>query len=154
MKSHTQYPPSGTKNKDIGSSRRKRWCMMLIGNLIIGFAIGLYRLSRFGVDPFASLTLGLNFLTHISFGTCMAAAAAVFLAIQFLFDRKTIGAGTVLNMLVGYIADLTVWLSDSVLHLNYTMTVRIILLVAGTVLVSLGIAMYMDAKLGISPSNA
>ena len=130
-------------------TKGRRIMMMLGRNIIAGFAIGLFRLSAFGIDPFASMYLGMSYLTHISFGTCTMIIGAVMLAVQFIWDRHTVGIGTFVNMFVGYVADAAVWLSNDYFHIEYLLWGRILVLLLGTALITLGVAMYMDAKLGI-----
>ena len=44
----------------------RRFCMMVIGNLCIGIAVSLLRLSNFGTDPFSTMNLGVSGFLHVS----------------------------------------------------------------------------------------
>ena len=43
--------------------------MMLLGNLLMGIAVAILRMSRFGTDPFTCMNLGVSGFLNISFGT-------------------------------------------------------------------------------------
>lgn len=43
--------------------------MMLLGNLLLGIAVAILRMSRFGTDPFTCMNLGVSGFLNISFGT-------------------------------------------------------------------------------------
>ncbi len=134
------------------AGKAKRILVMLLGNLIIGFCVGLMRLTDLGVDPYSALVLGLSYLTHISFGTCMLLVSIFFFYFQWRYDKHSIGVGTIINLAaIGYIADFFVWLSKDVLHYQYDLFGKCMLLMIAIVFLTLGVAMFMDAKLGIAP---
>ena len=113
----------------------RRAGMMLLGNLFIGMCVGAYRLSGFGVDAFSCLNLGVSGFLGMSFGNWQLTINIFLLAAQFLTCRSLIGAGTLVNMVcVGYIADFICWLFGSVLGVTMTLPLRVIALLAGTVL--------------------
>ncbi len=57
--------------------------MMLIGNLLMGTAVGFLRMSRFGTDPFTCMNLGVSGTLRIQFGTYQL------LVNVLLLDRKS-----------------------------------------------------------------
>lgn len=66
-----------------------------------------------------------------------------------------IGIGIIVNMvLVGYISDFFMLIFNSLLELSLSLTIRIILLVIGLVMSSLGVAMYMHSNMGVAPYDA
>ena len=72
----------------------------------------------------------------------------------FILDRKSFGLGALINML-GYIVDVCVFLFSlldiTIEGLAGSLVLRIPLLVAGVLVVCLGIALYMACDLGAAP---
>ena len=67
---------------------RRIW-MSVLGVLICGACVGLFRTAALGVDPFQSLMSGLNAVIPISFGTLYVIVNAVLL----LFSLLLLGLG-------------------------------------------------------------
>lgn len=128
---------------------------MLIGILLIGMCVASYRISGFGVDAFSCMNLGISGFLKMSFGNWQLIMNAVLLIIVWFTVRNCIGPGTIVNMvLVGYTADFLCWLFLDQLHLSVTMSLRILFLLVGTLLASLGCACYMIADMGIAPYDS
>ena len=80
--------------------------MMLLGNLLMGIAVAILRMSRFGTDPFTCMNLGVSGFLNISFGTYQLLVNIIFFIFVLWKGRSCIGAGTIVNMAgIGYIAD-------------------------------------------------
>lgn len=133
----------------------KRLTLMLVGILLIGMCVASYRISGFGVDAFSCMNLGISGFLKMSFGNWQLIMNAVLLIIVWFTVRNCIGPGTIVNMvLVGYTADFLCWLFLDQLHLSVTMPLRILFLLVGTLLASLGCACYMIADMGIAPYDS
>ncbi|MCI8632216.1 MAG: hypothetical protein HFE64_01865 [Lachnospiraceae bacterium] len=133
----------------------KRWSMMLIGNLLIGICVGLYRVSELGVDAFTCMNLGISQFLHMSFGTWQLIMNTIILIVIFFKARRCIGAGTIINMVgVGYMADFIYWLAHDVLQLSMTLPLQIAAILLGSLFIGLGVALYMTADMGISPYDS
>lgn len=126
--------------------------MMLFGILLIGLSVSFFRLSAFGVDPFTCMNLGVSGFVHLSFGTWQLIVNIALLLLVFFTMRSSIGLGTIVNMVcVGYIADFVCWLISSMGDGDFSLPIKVLLLVAGTALLCAGIAIYMTAEMGIAP---
>lgn len=133
----------------------KRAGMMILGILFIGLCVSFLRLSGFGVDPFSAMNLGISGFIGWSFGTWQLLMNAVILVIVFFQARHCIGAGTIINMIfVGYIADFVCWLSQDVVQIEMSLSLRIIALVLAQLMASMGVALYMVADMGIAPYDS
>lgn len=131
----------------------KRGFLSLIGVLLISFAIALLRKSNLGTDTFSCLNLGILNHVNYSFGTIQMTVNIILFIPIILFGRKYIGLGTILNMvLVGYISDFC--LANIFSNSNYSLIVRILLLILGLLICSFGVAMYCVADFGIAPYDA
>ena len=83
--------------------------MMLIGNLLMGTAVGFLRMSRFGTDPFTCMNLGVSGTLRIQFGTYQLLVNVLLFLLVLVKAKDCIGAGTIVNMAgIGYIADIIV----------------------------------------------
>lgn len=134
---------------------RTRVLLMLLGILFIGLCVSFLRLAGFGVDPFSGMNLGISGFIGWTFGNWQLVMNIVLLVVVFFTVRHCIGAGTIINMVfVGYIADFICWLVMDVAHLHITMPLRIIALILGQFMASMGVAMYMTADMGIAPYDA
>ena len=84
--------------------------MMLLGNLLMGIAVAILRMSRFGTDPFTCMNLGVSGFLNISFGTYQLLVNIILFIFVLWKGRSCIGAGTIVNMAgIGYIADFGVF---------------------------------------------
>ena len=132
-----------------------RAAFMLLGILLIGICVTCYRLSEFGVDPFSGMNLGISGFIGWSFGNWQLVANILILVVVFFTVRHLIGPGTVINMVgVGYTADFLCWVVLDVLKVEMTLPLRILALCLGTLFVSLGVALYMIADMGLSPYDS
>ena len=92
------------KDKKFG----RRVIMSVLGVLVCGMSVGLFKRAMLGVDPYQSLMAGLNAVIPISFGTLYVIMTGLLLLVALIFDRHKIGLATIINMtLLGYVADYT-----------------------------------------------
>lgn len=142
MKNNKEYSP-------------KRILLMLTGILLIGMCVASYRMSRFGVDAFSCMNLGVSGFLQMTFGNWQLIVNAVLLVVVWFTVRHCIGLGTVVNMVcVGYTADFLCWVFLDQIGLIVNMPLRILFLILGTLLASLGCACYMIADMGIAPYDS
>jgi uncharacterized membrane protein YczE len=128
---------------------------MVIGNLIIGIAVSLLRLSNFGTDPCSTMNLGVSGLLHLSFGIYSLIFNLCLLIIVFIFVRHTIGLGTIVNMVgIGFFSDFIVNGYHELFSSSPLFMTRSIFLIIAIILIGMGVALYMATDLGIAPYDA
>ena len=133
---------------------RRRILMSVIGVLICGLSVGLFKRAAFGVDPFQSMMSGLDAVIPIPFGTLYMIVCALLLTFSLIFDRSKIGIATFINLfLLGYVAEfslglLTKWFPEPSVWL------RSIFLILGIVIMCLSSSFYFTADLGVSVYDA
>ena len=139
------------------AGKRELWQrirMSILGVLISGICVGIFRTAALGVDPFQSLMSGLNAVFPISFGTLYILVNACLLLLSLIFDRHKIGLATIINLtLLGYVAEYT-QKGIAVFLPAPGLAMRILLLGIGLVILCFGSAMYMNANLGVSTYDA
>ena len=108
------------KNPQMPSARRILG--MVVGIVIIGLGIALFKQSHLGNDSISALNMRLAEMLGISLGVQNLCTNILFFALQFWFGRKYIGLGTFVNGIgVGFIVT------------------------------ALGASLYQTADLGIAP---
>lgn len=134
--------------------KTKRILLSVMGVLVSGVSVGIFKLAAFGVDPFQSLMSGLDALIPIPFGTLYVIVNALLLIFALVFDRHYIGIATFINLfLLGYVVDFS---HAALLQLFPAANVltRIIALVVGFVVLCLGSSLYITADMGVSTYDA
>ena len=132
----------------------KRILMSVIGVLISGFSVGLFKRSCFGVDPFQTFMNGVDAMIPISFGILYVIVNIILLVISIIFDRSKIGIATLINLfLLGYVVEFS---EKLMWHLfpELNLVGRIIILVIGLIISCFAAAVYFTADLGVSTYDA
>ena len=130
--------------------QRRRLFMTLAGFVICALSVGLFRQSRFGVDPFQCLCSGLDRMIPIDFGTLYVMINLTLLCVMLIVDRHYLGVATLINMfLTGYVVELSEMAIRAVFP-DPSLAVRIVFLILGIVIMCLASALYFTADLGVS----
>lgn len=134
----------------------KRIIMALLGVLIAGISVGLFRRSDFGTDPFQVLVTGIsNQVTFAGFGTIYMIINLLMLLAIFFLDKHYIGIATFINIfLLGYVVQFSDDCVGRLVGENPSIITRVILLIIGVVILCFASAMYFSADLGVSTYDA
>ncbi|MBO4378155.1 MAG: hypothetical protein IK133_06925 [Clostridia bacterium] len=133
---------------------KRRIALALVGMLLAGISVGIFKRAFFGVDPFQCFCNGWAQVIPIGFGTLYMLINAVLLVIDLFLDRHYIGISTFINLfLLGYVAEFTEGILASTLG-ETGLAVRLLLLVVGIVLTCIAAALYYTADLGVSTYDA
>ncbi len=135
---------------------RPRIVMTIVGVILCAIAVGFFKCSFFGVDPFQCFAQGSwgRFLSGISYGTYYTGICFLMLLIDLFLDKHYIGIATFINMfLTGYIADFSQQVIGDIFA-SPSLAVRIMLLVIGVVLMCFASSLYMTSDLGVSVYDA
>lgn len=129
------------------------------GSLVVGlflFALGIVLLleSELGLSPWDVLNQGVAEMSPLSFGTANIAIALVVLVAAWALGAR-IGPGTVANaILIGLFVDGLLRL-DAVAGLSdQSLGVRVVLMVAGILVIGIGSGFYIGAGLGAGPRDS
>lgn len=132
----------------------KRIILSVLGVLVGGISVGIFKLAAFGVDPFQSLMSGLDALIPIDFGTLYVIVNAVLLIFALVFDRHYINIATFINLfLLGYVVEFS-YATLLGIFPAAGMLVRCVALVVGFVILCLASSLYITADLGVSTYDA
>lgn len=131
-----------------------RIIMTVLGVVLTGVSVAIFRHALLGVDPYNCLVEGVVNIVHITYGTIFSAVQAVLLVVTFILGRKYIGLGTILSMFcIGPIIDAFAPLLNF-LFPGPGIVLRFVLLIFGFVLLCFAASLYMTSNLGVSAYDA
>ena len=130
-----------------------RSLMSIIGITFISFGSALSESMNMGLDPFTALNRGASTLLGFSLGNYQLVVNLLILAVVFFMQRSLIGWGTIYNMiLVGYQVDFFTSMFENYFTADEIgLAFRIIITVIAILIFAMGVSMYMDTELGVSP---
>lgn len=130
-----------------------RFLVLIFGLLLYSIGIVCLYRSNFGLDPWDVLHQGISFHSPLTFGLANVAVGATLIVVCLLL-KVIPGVGTVFNMLlIGIFVDLQIrlnWLPD-LSHASWL--VRLLVNVAGVLVVGLGTACYIAPRMGAGPRD-
>ena len=136
---------------------KKRIIMTTSGVTLCAIAVGFFKCSNFGVDPFqcfAQGTWGHFFEKTVSFGPYYTILSALLLVLDLFIARTYMGAATLVNMfLTGYIVDFTCVVISRFAPAP-TLTLRILFLAIAILVMCFASSLYMTSNLGVSVYDA
>lgn len=130
--------------------------MTVIGVLLCSIAVGFFKCSAFGVDPFQCFAMNSwgRIVPNMAYGTYYAVLSILLLILDFFLDKHYIGIATFINLfLTGYIVSFSEWVI-SYFFPEPGLPLRIGFLVFGLLLMCLSASLYMTADLGVSVYDA
>lgn len=141
--------------KNIFNITPRRWFGLIAGNVLIGIGVGIFKLSGTGNDPFSAMVMSLNDLMQIKYATLLILINIGIFLVELAFGRKFIGAGTFVNwFLLGYVVEFTIWLGKTIGLEPGNLVFQLIYVLAGVILISLGLSFYQTSDAGISPYDS
>lgn len=127
----------------------RRVVQLLVGLFFYGIAIALMVRAAIGVSPWDVLATGVTLRTGIPFGL-VTNLVGVLVLLLWIPLRQRPGLGTVLNvLLIGPSAQLGLWLIPELTEL----VPRVLLFVAGLLLLAVASGLYIGARLGPGPRD-
>lgn len=124
--------------------------VVILGTLLMAIGVNLFIISGQGVDPLSTLLDGITQHVPVTLGSMISIFNASVLVIIFFVDRRHIGLGSFINgIFTGVFSNM---LMEPMQVVNGLPTIVIVLL--GTLIFSLGIAVYMNAMLGLGTIEA
>ena len=127
---------------------KRMWDFMLVvaGSIIMGCGIAFEAKSNFGLDALSLFNEGMGKLFGVPLGTASQIFVVTIIVILFFIDRKRVGIGSVVNgVLVGASAN---FFMPLVSQLDDNTLLKVLALIIGILLVSVGIGVYVSAGLG------
>lgn len=133
------------------SVNNRRLVCMLIGNIMMGLGISIFKFASLGNDPFAGMNISISSNLNLSYGTVALVINALFFIAEFKLQKSLIGLGTLVNwFLSGYFVDLFDYVINRVFDKPEIFIEKFIILIIGVMVMSLAISLYQTADMGVS----
>lgn len=127
----------------------------IIGNLLIALGVALAKIASLGNDPFNGMCMSVSAFFHLPYTVFTWSLHLLFFLFEILWGRKYIHIGTFINwFLISFAVSGILSGYDLILPRPDGLSVRIVILVFGLVICSLGLAVYQTADLGVAPYDA
>ncbi|MDD3369930.1 MAG: hypothetical protein PHP50_13800 [Lachnospiraceae bacterium] len=133
----------------------RRFLVMLIGIIILGLGIAMFKISLMGNDPSSAFVMAVGDRIGVDFSRVLICANTVWFIMEALLGRKYIGLGTFVNWFgVGTIASLFVNYISAQWEISQSFGIRFMIMLVGILVLSLASSMYQTADMGIAPYDA
>jgi uncharacterized membrane protein YczE len=132
-----------------------RIALALIGTLLLGLGAASLIVVNLGADTFSATNLGGSKLFGVSMGTFQMCLNIVIGIIVWRLDARLIGIGSAINIfLTGFAIDFWVALLGH-LPVNYQLLLtKVLVIVIGLLIYSLGVALYTGSNIGAGSYDA
>lgn len=133
----------------------RRIAGMVLGNIILGIGIAVFRTSLLGNDPYSAMLMAGADHLPIPYSTLILIVNAAIFVAEILWGKHFIGIGTFVNwFLLGYVASFFIGVFEVLQIPQRGMPVRLLTVAAGVLIVSLGVSLYQTSDLGIAPYDS
>ena len=133
----------------------RRFLVMCFGILIMGLGVCLFKISLMGNDPSTALAIAVADRIGLDFSILVIVINSIYFIAEIFLGRKYIGAGTFVNwFFVGPLASFYEKLLRGVWNVPEGFVPRLVIMVAGVLILSLSASLYQTADLGIAPYDS
>lgn len=129
-------------------SKTGRIIQVCIGTMLMGIGIQVIVTAGQGMDSVSTLISGLMQHTTIPFGRWSQIISLIFLGISFLYNRKMLGIGSVINTLL--VGETIRWVQPAIENSEWLQG-QLIVSFFGFLIMTFGTALYLAADLGSGP---
>lgn len=129
--------------------------MSIVGVTILSIGATFLRGGNVGLDPFTAINTGISNKLGLGLGIFQLSVNFVIFLLILWLDRKKIGIGTFVNMImVGFEIQFFTQIYNQLFPEKITFLVIVADTVIGLLLFTLGSSLYMGPKLGVAPYDA
>ncbi len=127
----------------------------IIGNVLIGLGVALTKMAALGNDPFNGKCMAVSAFLGVPYTYYTLGFNTFLFIFELIWGRKYINIGTFINwFLLCYVVSFFLPIFESTVGYPDSLPVRLLILVVGLLICSLGIALYQYADLGVAPYDA
>ena len=143
---------------DTSGRSLKEWMegllVLFVGLTIAHLGITLFLLARLGSDAFTVLVQGIARQTGLSIGTCQVISFLVLMVVMLFTTKGYVKPGTVVCAFCGgWIIDFFLWLLGGLVTAGTPVAARVVVMVAGCVVLSLGMSVVVKSNSGTGPND-
>ncbi len=150
----------GSQNfaSDTSGRSLKEWMegllVLFVGLTIAHLGITLFLLAGLGSDAFTVLVQGIARQTELSIGTCQVISFLVLMVVMLFTTKGYVKPGTVVCAFCGgWIIDFFLWLLGGLMTAGTPVAARVVVMVAGCVVLSLGMSVVVKSNSGTGPND-
>ena len=126
--------------------------IVLLGTLMMSIGITLYLQADLGVDPFSAFVSGVSNVTGLSYGRSSQTWMVILIVLAFFLEKERLGFGTIINgLLTGFFVDLFLGMGA---FETAGMVSQVVTLVLASIVMAMGIGIYISGDLGEGPPEA
>lgn len=141
--------------KNITRIGKRRMTGMIFGNILLGIGVSVFQFSGMGNDPFSAMCISVSKQLHLSYAVFLILLNTLIFVFEIIFGRKFIGIGTIVNwFLVGYVVEFFIGLNHMIFTPPEAFLARLFFVIAGIILLSLGVSLYQTSDAGIAPYDS
>ena len=128
--------------------------ILLLGLTIAHLGVTLFLLSELGTDTFTVFIQGLSLVCGLSVGTVHVIVLCILMVVMLFTTKGYVKPGTVVCAFCGGpIIDLFTWLLGGYVNGDSTMAVRCVSMLAGCVILALGMSIVINSNAGTGPND-
>lgn len=125
---------------------------MILGVIVLSGGIAIFRQSGMGNDPCNAMLFRIAELSRFPISRVIILANVLYFVLELLFGRTYIGIGTFVNWFgCGYAIAFFCSFFGRIFEMPDTFFMQVLWILAGILVMSLGISLYQTANIGISP---
>lgn len=134
----------------------KRFVAMIIGNIILGLGISIFKFAGMGNDPYTAMIFAVSDFFSLYFPTFQILFnVSVFIIFELTLGRRYIGIGTIVNMFfLGYIISFFVDFLYSTFNEPVTFMQQFPVMIIGVLVTCFGVSFYQTSDAGVSPYDS
>ncbi|MFR8170952.1 MAG: YczE/YyaS/YitT family protein [Marvinbryantia sp.] len=127
---------------------------LFIGLTIAHLGVSLFLLSELGSDTFTVMIQGISLTVGLSIGTVHVIALILLMIIMLLTTKGYVKPGTVVCAFCGgWIIDFFLWLFKGSVTAASPMWLRLLVMLAGCIILSLGMSIVIESNSGTGPND-
>lgn len=143
----------------INKSVIKRFFLMFAAICTMGFALSFLINVNWGLDPSSFCNKSVSKYIGLMLGTWQFCCYVAMFVIVLILNRKLIGAGTIVSLFIGYIADFFCFVWERTIPAQvftqpqYT-ALKVVIFILAIATFVIFAAVYMNADMGLCPYDA
>lgn len=127
---------------------------LLIGLTIAHLGVSLFLISELGSDTFTVMIQGISLAVGLSIGTVHVIVLILLMLVMLATTKGYVKPGTVVCAFYGgWIIDFFLWLFDGRISAASPMWLRLLVMLAGCVILSLGMSVVIESNSGTGPND-
>lgn len=132
----------------------KALAVLCVGLTVAHFGVTLFLLSGLGTDTFTVLIQGMAVTFHTTVGLMHIIVLTILVILMLVTTKGYIKPGSfVCAILGGIVIDVFTWMLEGRINVDSPMLVRVVSMLAGCVILSVGMSIVINSNAGTGPND-